>query len=958
MSARSEAQWEEALFPEAAVLFESDLARILHTLDALGLRNAREARAQGFVCVRAAHGHAPGLWVHKNLLGDLEPMVEHVAERRAERERREQEYEAEKRRRISNVVDAYIWTSDEERSTAIARLLLRPLEGISKDSLDALVIPRRLSRALATVPGLRVHGESIVVAGDLEGTLFGRSVRQRTADLGVLALTDTLRALLVDAEIDRFTAEAERAARELRAVGDAARGAALQSALDAIETAVEPILHTLDGNTSTRDSIEDRLVSLTSAKLADTRQENFPSLVRLVERRARELVWAALVDESRTSKREWSLSGDHWHPSVSFRATISLNLVGAERTLVSKHRKELPKELRTLAPDVSIDSLLQRIDAFVAEERDEAQSNLERVGQQLAELVGETERISGLDIVALEEVVREELEFDLQRPRQALRRIRARVDELRAKAVETRAVHALLSQAHFVNYAAFFEDARRLDRKLILYVGPTNSGKTFHALNALAEGESGVYLAPLRLLALEGQEELEKRGKKTSFLTGEERDIQKGATFISSTIEMLDTTRPVDAVVVDEVQLLSDSDRGWAWSAAIIGAPAKSVIMTGSPDSVPLVKSLASYLGETLEIRTLERFTPLSVLDDTTSMAEIEPGTAVICFSRRDVLGLKEQLEARNSVSVIYGNLSPQVRREQARRFRSGETSVLVATDAIALGLNLPIRTVLFTTTWKWNGREETRLTPSEIRQIGGRAGRFGKHDAGFVGTLSRSDLDHVRAAFRDTPQPIPVHAQVRPTLAHVDTMSDLLESKKLRDLLDLFRRRMRFDDPLLSAVVPDELLHLASMADGFDLPLRDKFTFACAPVDTRNMAMMHQYGLWMGSFARGKRAKIDRMPPEFGRASGSPDPDVLFQAELRVKLLTVYAWLAYRYPRAFPDLSECDFQRDALNDFIERTLKRKGHVRRCTQCGYALPSGSSRSVCERCERRFRRRRR
>jgi ATP-dependent RNA helicase SUPV3L1/SUV3 len=108
------------------------------------------------------------------------------------------------------------------------------------------------------------------------------------------------------------------------------------------------------------------------------------------------------------------------------------------------------------------------------------------------------------------------------------------------------------------------------------------------------------------------------------------------------------------------------------------------------------------------------------------------------------VLALKAELETRFRVAVIYGNLTPEVRREEARRFRSGEAQVVVSTDAIAMGLNLPIRTVCFSTLEKWNGRDDVQLEPWEILQIGGRAGRFGHFERGHVGALDRRDAQRV----------------------------------------------------------------------------------------------------------------------------------------------------------------------------------------------------------------------
>src|SRR5690606_5973336 len=266
-----------------------------------------------------------------------------------------------------------------------------------------------------------------------------------------------------------------------------------------------------------------------------------------------------------------------------------------------------------------------------------------------------------------------------------------RIGPLDREAEQRERVRALVEERGLIAYRDYFPTARALKRELILYAGPTNSGKTWRALNDLVAGESGAYLAPLRLLALEGQEEIEKRGRESSFLTGEERDIREGAKFIASTIEMMDPHRVVDTVVIDEVQLLTDRDRGWAWCQALVGAPARRVIMTGSPDAIPLVRAMAEYLGEPLTVHELERHVPIEGLSHPLTLDDVEPGTAVIAFTRRDVLSLKQELESKHRVAVIYGNLTPEVRREEARRFRSGEAQVLVSTDAIAMGLNLPI---------------------------------------------------------------------------------------------------------------------------------------------------------------------------------------------------------------------------------------------------------------------------
>ena len=266
--------------------------------------------------------------------------------------------------------------------------------------------------------------------------------------------------------------------------------------------------------------------------------------------------------------------------------------------------------------------------------------------------------------------------------------------------------------------------ARSLNRKLYFYVGPTNSGKTYEAMNELKKADCGIYLAPLRLLALEGYETLRKDDIPASLVTGEEQIFDEDASHVCSTIEMIDFDMDTDVSVIDEIQMLGDVDRGWAWVNAIIGVPSKKVIMTGSVNALDAVKKIASYLGEELEVVKFKRKNELKVLQKATTLKEIENGTALIAFSRNDVLKYKQKLQKFHKVSVIYGNLSPEVRRDEARRFREGESQILVATDAIAMGLNLPIKTILFTTDTKFDGVSKRLITVNEITQIAGRAGR------------------------------------------------------------------------------------------------------------------------------------------------------------------------------------------------------------------------------------------
>lgn len=949
---RSPSQWQAALFPEATTLLADLLSEKSVTLRDLGARSARDAERLGYVCIRPDRPKKhPALFVRVADVPSFEAAAEAVADHRKAKRRHEADRLERRRTEIQRLLDPYQWLTEDERTSLAKRIEASDARTITRESIEQMLVPRRLARALDGISGVRLGAPNILVTGDVRFTAFGEEIVQRGADLATLLVDEHLHPLLLATDLSTFREAIKLLAAEARAK---AVSALRQTIYERVAEASQLIDDTARlVNPDSADEIRRVLTASAVERLAKPGARALGRVIPALREIARDAVWSQRKEMFRLGRTShtgsWVLAGERKDPLIAYVAHVDYAALGSDYSAVLHRRIEMPRDLREAVLGQPVDVAVDIADALVAEHIDDERAEIERTLERVTHQIARGDGVRGFDRAAVVAMLRTEFSSKTFDAEALLTRIRSLVERLVRQAKETEAVQTLLTEANFARYADFFTPARSMQRRLELIVGPTNSGKTYQALNALAEGSSGIYLAPLRLLALEGQEELEKRGCPTSFLTGEERDLREGATFWSSTIEMMDMNRIVDAAVIDEVQLLSDADRGWAWSAAMIGAPAKRIIMTGSPDCVPLVEDLARYLGEPLSVRHLERFNPLAVHESASDLDHIEPGTAVVCFSRRDVLGLKQHLEQRNRVSVIYGNLSPPVRREEARRFRSGETKVLVATDAIALGLNLPIKTVIFYSTWKFNGREEVRLTPSEIRQIGGRAGRYGKHDAGFVGALTHADLVAVRDAFDQPPDPLPIRAQVRPGLQHVLTMSGVLNSKSLARLLDLFRRRIRFDASQLVASVPDEMLELAALADATGMPLEDRFVFACAPVDSRNAFIMRSYQLWMAAFAEGRRSRLERLPSRYEHTTGESDPEAFYHSEVQVKLLTVYAWLAYRYPDTFPELEECDRQRAILNRYIERTLRKRGRLRRCKQCGAAMPAMSTYALCDGC---------
>lgn len=277
--------------------------------------------------------------------------------------------------------------------------------------------------------------------------------------------------------------------------------------------------------------------------------------------------------------------------------------------------------------------------------------------------------------------------------------------------------------------------ARQAKRKFVLHIGPTNSGKTFDALQAFRNAYEAAYLAPLRLLALEVAENTNELGVPCSMLTGEEESFVEDATHISETIEMADLTRHYDVAVIDEAQMISDPDRGGAWTSAILGLWADEIHICMAPHAEMIVRELIEYCGDEIkEVCRTERKTPLK--PDYSKFAfpkNVKDGDALIVFSKRSVIACAAELQNKGvPCSVIYGALPYETRKAETERFIKGETKVVVATDAIGMGLNLPVKRVVFLETEKFDGQERRRLKAEEVQQIAGRAGRHGLYDEGF----------------------------------------------------------------------------------------------------------------------------------------------------------------------------------------------------------------------------------
>ena len=184
--------------------------------------------------------------------------------------------------------------------------------------------------------------------------------------------------------------------------------------------------------------------------------------------------------------------------------------------------------------------------------------------------------------------------------------------------------------------------------------------------------------------------------------------------------------------------MIADSQRGYAWSRAILGIRAKEIHVCCAAEAVPLLQKLIEDCGDVLRVVQHHRHTPLIVEENSFLFPrDVKKGDALIVFSRKKALQVVQGLGKHGiSSSVIYGNLPPETRRKQVELFLNGETEVVVSTDAIGMGLNLPIQRVVFLETEKFDGIDMRELTSQEVKQIAGRAGRKGIYDCGYVSAV------------------------------------------------------------------------------------------------------------------------------------------------------------------------------------------------------------------------------
>ncbi len=260
--------------------------------------------------------------------------------------------------------------------------------------------------------------------------------------------------------------------------------------------------------------------------------------------------------------------------------------------------------------------------------------------------------------------------------------------------------------------------------KIVAVLGPTNTGKTFLAIETMLSFDSGMMGFPLRLLAREVYDKVVKKidPSKVALITGEEKIIPSNAKYYLCTVESMPINKNLDFVAIDEIQMCSDPERGHIFTDRLLNLRGEKTTMFMGSNSF---KNIIEKLEGDIHYINKERLSKLSYSGHK-KISRIERKSAIIAFSAEEVYAIAELLRRqKGGAAIVMGSLSPKTRNSQVSLYQSGDVDYLVATDAIGMGINMDLENVYFSNLKKFDGKKLRRLNLSEIGQIAGRAGRY-----------------------------------------------------------------------------------------------------------------------------------------------------------------------------------------------------------------------------------------
>ncbi|KAL1955522.1 hypothetical protein VTO42DRAFT_8476 [Malbranchea cinnamomea] len=495
----------------------------------------------------------------------------------------------------------------------------------------------------------------------------------------------------------------------------------------------------------------------------------------------------------------------------------------------------------------------------------------------------------------------------------------------------------------FSSPAEWYPAARAIQRKIHLHVGPTNSGKTYQALKRLEQAETGFYAGPLRLLAHEVYTRLNNKGITCGLITGDEVKIdeENPPRIYSNTVEMVPLGKEFEVGVIDEIQMIADENRGWAWTRALLGSQVHELHLCGEERVVPLIRELTALTGDKLEVHRYKRLNPLKTM--TTSLKgnlkRLEKGDCIVAFSRLTIHALKQEIERTTGrrAAIVYGGLPAEIRSQQADLFNdpNNDYDFLVASDAIGMGLNLSCKRIIFESVVRKTPSGLQRLSISQVKQIGGRAGRYrtaaqtGADDSngqnvGFVTSLEDIDLPYIREALRADPEPIRQAGLIPPDHLIQNFADhfppDVPFAYVLKRVLDIHKTHPRF---FLCSLQDHDVV--TTVLDGIQgLRVEDKLCFSKAPVAGRDPETQKVVSAFARCVAQNKSGGLLEIPElrlDVLDAPVSGDKDYLHALEFLHRSLVLYLWLSFRCGGVFTDRTLATHVKELVEIKMDRAL-------------------------------------
>ena len=283
-------------------------------------------------------------------------------------------------------------------------------------------------------------------------------------------------------------------------------------------------------------------------------------------------------------------------------------------------------------------------------------------------------------------------------------------------------------------------------KKITAVLGPTNTGKTYFAIETMLSFESGMIGFPLRLLAREVYDKIIKKinPNKVALITGEEKIIPSNAKYYLCTVESMPIDKNLEFVAVDEIQMCADHERGHIFTDRLLNLRGEKLTMFLGSNTI---KTIISKLDADIEFIKKERLSKLSYVGHK-KISRIDRKSAVIAFSTEEVYAIAELIRRqKGGAAIVMGSLSPRTRNSQVELYQSGDVDFLVATDAIGMGINMDLDHIFFSNIKKFDGKKLRRLNLSEIGQIAGRAGRYLNDGSfGITGDCSKINSDEIES--------------------------------------------------------------------------------------------------------------------------------------------------------------------------------------------------------------------